>query len=278
MAELRAAGVGRRAVEHGLKNGRLFAKYRGVYAVGRPDLTVWGERPGDRAGLRRGCRAQPSQRREAPGACGRRRPARGTSPLRASGGRTRRCDCTAPPCAPGERAVLEGVPLTGVARTLLDLTAVIATHQLRRAIERAVELDLFDLTGAPADHDAPIRAGPARPSSARSWPTSPRTARLARARTWRPCSCRSASTTSCHGRASTTPPTAARWTPAWPGRDLVVEIDSWTHHRGRSAFTTDRAKDRAALLAGRRTARFTGDELERDPAGVAGELRALLGA
>lgn len=44
MAELRAAGVGARAVEHRLKTGRLFRKYRGVYAIGRPDLTVWGER------------------------------------------------------------------------------------------------------------------------------------------------------------------------------------------------------------------------------------------
>ena len=61
MAELRTAGVGRGAVEHRLKTGRLFVKYRGVYAVGRPDLTVWGERPaivlgcGKGATLRRRC-------------------------------------------------------------------------------------------------------------------------------------------------------------------------------------------------------------------------------
>jgi hypothetical protein len=62
----------------------------------------------------------------------------------------------------------------------------------------------------------------------------------------------------------------------WPHTDLIVEVDSWKHHRHRTAFTIDRAKDRAALRAGRRTARFTGDELEQDAAGIAAELRVLL--
>jgi very-short-patch-repair endonuclease len=62
----------------------------------------------------------------------------------------------------------------------------------------------------------------------------------------------------------------------WACSDLIVEIDSWRHHRHRRAFTTDRAKDRAALRHGRRTARFTGDEVEQQPAQVAAEVLALL--
>jgi very-short-patch-repair endonuclease len=62
----------------------------------------------------------------------------------------------------------------------------------------------------------------------------------------------------------------------WPGSDLIVEVDSWRHHRHRRAFAVDRAKDREALRAGIRTARFTGDEIEQDPAGVAAELRGFL--
>src|SRR3954468_7082606 len=42
--ELLAAGVGPGAIAHRLKTGRLFALYPGVYAVGRPDVGVWGRR------------------------------------------------------------------------------------------------------------------------------------------------------------------------------------------------------------------------------------------
>ena len=60
------------------------------------------------------------------------------------------------------------------------------------------------------------------------------------------------------------------------GDTLVVEIDSWRHHRSRRAFGADRAKDRAALRAGRRTARFTDLEIVDSPAAVAAEVLQLL--
>jgi hypothetical protein len=44
-----------------------------------------------------------------------------------------------------ERTVERGVPTTTVARTLLDLGAVVPTHHLRRAIERSEQAELFDL-------------------------------------------------------------------------------------------------------------------------------------
>ena len=160
MAELRAAGIGRGAVENRLKTGRLFAKYRGVYAVGRPDLTVWGERRaivlacGEDAVL---------SHRSAAGAWG----------LRPDGGRL--WDVTVPekrrprgqvrlhrsPVPAAERAELEGIPVTSVPRTLLDLSALIERHQLRRAIERAVDLELFNLP----DVEAVLRAHPGRRGS-----------------------------------------------------------------------------------------------------------------
>src|SRR5690242_15267625 len=38
-AELSDLGLTRRAIEHRLENGRLHSVYRGIYAVGRPDVS-----------------------------------------------------------------------------------------------------------------------------------------------------------------------------------------------------------------------------------------------
>ena len=274
MAELRAAGIGRGAVENRLKTGRLFAKYRGMYAVGRPDLTVWGERRaivlacGEDAVL---------SHRSAAGAWG----------LRPDGGRL--WDVTVPekrrprgqvrlhrsPVPAAERAELEGIPVTSVPRTLLDLSALIERHQLRRAIERAVDLELFNLP----DVEAVLRAHPGRRGSPALRALLADFAAHGETHTRSDLEALFLHICIDHGlpRPRINATNSGREVDAtWPGRDLLVEIDSWTHHRHRQAFTTDRAKDRAALRDGRRTARFTGDELERDPGAVAAELRALL--
>jgi very-short-patch-repair endonuclease len=57
---------------------------------------------------------------------------------------------------------------------------------------------------------------------------------------------------------------------------LVVEIDSWTHHRSRHAFETDRYRDATLLLAGYRTLRFTDTQLEYAADAVAATLRVAL--
>jgi hypothetical protein len=62
----------------------------------------------------------------------------------------------------------------------------------------------------------------------------------------------------------------------FPEQRLVVEIDSWTHHRSRRAFETDRYRDQTLLVAGYRTVRITDTQLEYDPPGVAATLSAIL--
>ena len=48
---------------------------------------------------------------------------------------------------------MDGIPLTSFPRTLLDVAAVVARHQLERAIERAETLRIFDSRStAPATH------------------------------------------------------------------------------------------------------------------------------
>ena len=46
---------------------------------------------------------------------------------------------------PADRALKDGIPVTTVARTLLDLAAAIPLRQLKRALEQAERLRLFDL-------------------------------------------------------------------------------------------------------------------------------------
>lgn len=49
----------------------------------------------------------------------------------------------------------------------------------------------------------------------------------------------------------------------WPDARLVVEFDGWNTHSSRTAFESDRLKDAALQLAGERVLRVTGRQLER---------------
>ena len=62
----------------------------------------------------------------------------------------------------------------------------------------------------------------------------------------------------------------------WPARKLTVEADSWKFHGHRGAFERDRKRDAAMQAAGYRVIRLTHRRLEREPATVAAELRCLL--
>ena len=57
---------------------------------------------------------------------------------------------------------------------------------------------------------------------------------------------------------------------------LLVEADSWTHHRSRDAFERDRERDAIFARAGYRVLRFTDRGMRREPAVVAATIRGLL--
>jgi len=174
-----------------------------------------------------------------------------------------------------EQTTLRGIPITTPARTLFDLAAVVKAHQLRRAVERSTELDLFHLP----DVRRILTAHPARPGTPALLALLADFAAHGMTRTRSDLEAAFLQLCLDHGVPR---PEVNRYRDGreadftWPGSDLIVEIDSWRHHRHRTAFGVDRAKDRAALRQGRRTARFTGDEIEGRPAEVAAELRALL--
>ncbi len=63
----------------------------------------------------------------------------------------------------------------------------------------------------------------------------------------------------------------------WPAQNLVVEVDSYGHHRGKRPFEDDRRRDAKHTVAGRRTLRPTHERIEHDARGLVSDLSALLG-
>lgn len=147
--ELRAAGLGVGAINLRVRNGRLHRLRRGVFAVGHTSLSregrwlaavlalgegavlshvsaaaLWGLRPSSSA----------VTHVTVPTAAGRRPRAR----IVVHRSRT---------LGMHDVAKREGIAVTSVARTLLDLGGMVARGPLERAVEQSLALRLFDLRG-----------------------------------------------------------------------------------------------------------------------------------
>jgi very-short-patch-repair endonuclease len=64
----------------------------------------------------------------------------------------------------------------------------------------------------------------------------------------------------------------------WPRQRLIAELDSWSAHGTRSAFRSDKTRDRKLLAAGYVTTRIAWSHLDDEPDAVAADLRTLLAA
>lgn len=266
------------AVDSRVRSGRLAPVERGVYALGHAELRREGRLLA--AVLASGSDAVLSHRSAA--ALWGLRPFGGTFvevTIPSHRGRRRRADLRVHRSAElpaTEVTRFHGIPITTVARTLLDLAALVPPHHLRRAIERAVELELFDL-------DELVRvlgAHPRRPGRPALLAVladlrdheMPRTRSDSEAAFLQLCLD--------HGLPR---PQVNRFDGRrevdfrWPDQRLVAEVDGWTFHRDRRAFARDRARDRRLLAEGYRVARFTASEVAARPAALARELAALLG-
>jgi very-short-patch-repair endonuclease len=62
----------------------------------------------------------------------------------------------------------------------------------------------------------------------------------------------------------------------WPAQRLIAELDSWSAHGTRTAFRSDKTRDRKLLTAGYRTTRIAWSHLDDEPDAVATDLRTLL--
>ena len=63
---------------------------------------------------------------------------------------------------------------------------------------------------------------------------------------------------------------------AWPEQRLIVELDSRRFHDSADSFESDRRRDRTLAAAGWRTTRVTWSQIRDEPAALAADLRVLL--
>ena len=175
---------------------------------------------------------------------------------------------------PEERTARAAIPVTSVARTLVDLAETLDPDRLSRAYEEADRLRLLVT--------AEIERVCERSHGRRGLrPILALLAESAHAETTRsPLEDRVLSLCREHGLS--TPRTNVEILghevdAYWPNARLVVEADSFEFHRHRAAFERDRARDAAMQADGYRVVRLTHRRLEREPEDVAAELRRLLG-
>jgi len=281
-AQLERVGLTRSAVAHRLRTGRLWRLHRGVYAVGRPDLSSEGRwiaavlACGPSAVLSHGSaaalwdlraeRSGSNHHVAVPSQSGR-SPSRGRRPHAIV---THRCATL----GAGDVTRRRGVPVTTLARTILDVAPGLGDRALRSVLREAEYRHRLDLGILRRSLDG---AG-----------SSSKHGRLRRALdVWTPGIGKTESELEaeflalCARTRLPLPEVQQRIGRyradfVWPDRALVVETDGYEAHQGRVAFSDDRAKDRALRAAGYAVLRFTWGEVVSAPDAVVRELRAAL--
>jgi len=268
--QLIAIGLCHDAIRYRTKAGRLHRIHHGVYAVGHRKLTRQGHWMA--AVLAYGPDAVLSHRTAAA--------------LWGIGQSSWKIDVTTPHGNRGRaqirahRAVLhsediavrEGIPVTSVARTILDLAAQLSQDSLTRLIEESDRRELFDLRALDrAIARRPRVAGVVR---LRAVLTAYRGTADTRSRLERDFRALIA-------RAGLPEPqfnvVVAGLTVDvyWPQWKLVVELDGDPYHNNPSAFESDRLRDATLQKADIRVLRVTGDRLDNAPAAVLADILAL---
>ena len=275
-AQLLDAGLSRKIVGDRVRSGRLIRLHRGVYAVGH-------ER------LRREGHWLAAILAVGPGAVLSHRDAAGLHDLRPANHAAVDVTTTAHPRnVPGVRlhrtrsldardlTAVSGIPVTTVARTLVDLAGTVPQDHLTRAVREAERQRTFDLSA--------VRAAMARTRGRRGPGHRTLTQAIAEYamsehhHTRSPLEDAFLRLLSDHGL----PSPAVNGTvegymvdAVWRAQRIAVELDGWTDHGTRRAFEQDRERDQALTAAGWRVVRFTYRQVTRRPDHVIGTLRRL---
>jgi very-short-patch-repair endonuclease len=176
--------------------------------------------------------------------------------------------------AEDEIRLREGIRVTCVPRTLLDLAAVVGAEQLRRAVEQAEMLRMTDEVSL----DGLFQRHPGRPGiqALRAILADGVATGLTRSELEE----RFLGFLEEHGlprpRTNTTIETF-EVDFAWPKTRLIAELDGHAFHAHRHAFERDRLRDRALQAAGWRVVRVTWRQLHGDANSLAADLNRLLG-
>jgi predicted transcriptional regulator of viral defense system/very-short-patch-repair endonuclease len=280
LRQLETLGLGASGVRRRVVTGKLRRLHHGVYAVGLAAPTVKAAYMA--AVLACGPGAALSYR-SAGAHLGLRACSRSTvdvsTPRRTGKGRPGIQVHRAARLEPCDVTDVEGIPCTTVARTLLDLAGTIDGGALERAVERAEELQVFDLR---AVEDVLARAG--RHGGARAlravlgaYTPEPEFTRSRLERRFLEVCRRAGVPRPQVNRFSAVPGDGFEVDFTWPDQRLMVEVDSHRYHGSRAAFERDRRRDQKLIAAGWRVVRFTWRQVFGQPDEVAATLRALLG-
>jgi very-short-patch-repair endonuclease len=270
--QLLELGVGSRSIEHRIAKGRLHPLWRGVYAVGRPEVDQKGRWLG--AVLSCGPEALLSHHSAAalwglapvsrartidvvvPGGTLRRRPGIQVH---------RRVDLGSE-----HRREVAGIPVTDPTSTLVDLAGCAPEWRVEQAINAADRLDLVD----PEALRRTVAGHRPRPGMAcmrrllglealtdtgleRKFLAIVRAANLPPPETQAPVS-------------------GYRVDFYWPHLGLVVETDGWRYHRTAGEQATDRRRDHAQMRSGLTTLRIAEDQIRYEPDQVRRTLTAVV--
>jgi very-short-patch-repair endonuclease len=270
--QLLELGFHRKAIEHRLRTGRLYAVHAGVYAVGRRALTQEGRWMA--AILACGANSVVSHESAAQllGILEQYRGPIHISLLARS--RRKRPGLTVHSPRDLKRAdtgLCRGIPVTSPIRTLIDLATRIPRHELEAAVNRADKLDLVDpetLRVALGDHRGRPGVRALRELLDRHTfrltdsELERRLLRIVR-------------------RAGLPLPETQVWVGGyrvdafWPDLGLVLEADSLRHHRTAAEQREDRRRDQAHAAAGLERLRVTHHQVRYEPSTVS-ELLAVV--
>jgi len=275
--QLLGAGLSPTIVRDGVRGGRLVRIHRGVYAVGHARLRREGWWLA--AVLAVGPQAVLSHR-DAAGLHG----LRPANHARVDVTTTDRGRTGGPRIATHVTTVLDaqdvttvaGIPVTTVARTLVDLAYVVPRDHLTKAIREAERQRVFDLRAVEAAMARTAgRRGPGHRalkeaieeysalglSATRSFLEDAFLRRLRDAGLPRP--------------GVNVLVEGFQVDAVWRASKLVVELDGWASHHTRRAFEQDRERDAALTAAGWRVVRFTHREIAHRPDRAIETLRRL---
>jgi very-short-patch-repair endonuclease len=263
--QLLALGFNTREIEHRVARGRLHLVMRGVYAVGWPQMTR--ERWWMASVLACGEGALLSHRSAAAlwhigtengreinvSVCRRTRLRRPGIWAHSRSGLSK-----------DDMARRDGIPVTGVVRTLVDIAAELRPTAIERAVSEADKLDLVDpetLRAALDDYEGESGVRPLRAIlDARTFRLSDSDLEIA----FRPIA----------EDAGLPVPLTKQMVNGfevdfyWPKLGLVVETDGLRYHRTPSSQARDARRDRTHILAGMTPLRFTHYEVKYEPSKV----------
>jgi very-short-patch-repair endonuclease len=281
LAQLLSLGLSASAVRTRVAGGRLFRRHRGVFVVGRADLSLKGKWLAAVLACGKGALLSHisaaalhellSARAGLPHVLVNRGGGRGHPGIKVH--RSYLLEAA-------DRTVIDGIPCTSVARTLLDIAATEPAWVLSKALNQAAidrKLDVSDvqeLLGRVGRHKGAARL---RAAMGDKEIGADRTKSVLERRFL-----------SLIRKAGLPYPAINEWMAiegeemqcdfVWHAQRVVVEVDGWETHQTKTAFEEDRRRDRILRLAGWTVLRFTwADVIDRpgEMASAVGELLAI---